>query len=128
MTRRASIFLALAMAALGACSHTADQQPTRDSGEFRELLFLVRDHHDQIVAHAELVLVSSRGVRHLASTSESGLLSARIPDGTSDDGALLACAEGYYCSGWLLSDPYLRVSLRSPETLIPITLTPLRLH
>lgn len=91
--------------------------------------FLVLDHQDEEVEHANVFLVSKAGVRLISSREPGGLLVADLSGiATDQEGALLACAEGYYCSGWLLNDPFIQADLRMKGTTLSIILTPIRLH
>lgn len=91
----------------------------------RSTVFMVTDQEGDTVEEARIYLVTSEGVKLLARRRQSGDLlagdlSAIAPD---QDGALLACAEGYYCAGWLLQDPFIQPDLGSKGRILWITLT-----
>jgi hypothetical protein len=82
-----------------------------------------------VVEHARVFLVTADGTTLLADRTENGLLVGELPElPAKPEGALLACAEGYYCAGWLLDDPFIEADLRTKGGTISITLTPLVLH
>lgn len=69
-----------------------------------DVVFLVRDETEDVVKHARVIVVTHDG--SVSFGNDEGLLKARVPRElfVEGGGALLVCAEGYYCGGWLANE------------------------
>lgn len=116
----------LIAAALACYPHYKSKLLATDDGA--EAAFRVRDGTGEIVEHARVLAVTQEGVRTISKRGD--LLRARIPREllVSGRGALLICAEGYYCGGWVAGDPELLLLEDEIFPYLSITLAPVRLH
>ena len=111
------------------CTGVTNLATSQDRSGSGEAWFLVRDPEGDLVKHARIYLVDRDGVSLLATPDSGELLTADLSAITADaEGAILACAEGYYCAGWLLSDPFLQEDRGKRGSSLSIVLSPLRLH
>jgi hypothetical protein len=80
------------------------------------------------IEHAQVYLVGTMGVTLFAEADSQGLIRGGPLDEVfaSEVKALLVCAEGYYCGGWLVAD--LDVHREEGVRLFTITLASVRLH
>lgn len=90
--------------------------------------FLVRDETGEVVEHAKVFLLIRGNVTVFS--REGGILEAPVPRGlfSRRAGALLVCAEGYYCGGWLAGDTALAAIQSKETTSLTITLAAVRLQ
>lgn len=89
---------------------------------------LVRDETGEVVEHAQVFLLIRGSVTVFS--REDGILEARIPRElfSRRAGALLVCAEGYYCGGWLAGDTALAAIQSKELASLTITLAAVRLQ
>ncbi len=125
-TSRTLLQLLVLIIALTCGSRLSAEPPPNE--EMSEAVLLVRDETSEVIDHATVHFVTSKGVQDVGRASE--LAKLLIPEDllAKGEGAVLVCAEGYYCGGWLAGDPAL-TSLRGAENpFLSITLSAIRLH
>lgn len=93
-----------------------------------EALFLVRDETGEVIQHAVVYAVTADGTKMVTDTDDPRRARIPLEVQSKGGGAILVCAEGYYCGGWMAGDPALVLVDGESFLYLPITLSAVRLH
>jgi hypothetical protein len=116
--RNLKLFTLVGLMTLGSCTAHHQVEPL----SVDEYEIWVFDETEGLVGHARAYLVN--GLITGAVPSSDGIIKIQLPSETRE-GALLICAEGYHCGGWLLED---LTSMENTHGPLTITLAALRLR